>query len=139
LKTAYLESSIWINRSEGTLAHRTYVEQGVLVFDNEGWDFCISDAVKLEVLWRLYYQGHYDRIENYTMQFQKAIHIPVYSSVFQDALEIASLEGLRPLDAIHVAFAISGKCDCFVTADRDFRNLRSIPVRFIDLSAVPGS
>jgi hypothetical protein len=48
---------------------------------------------------------------------------------------IAQDENLKTMDAIHVAIAVQHGCKRFVSTDTHFKNLKIMPVTWIDLSA----
>ncbi len=54
--------------------------------------------------------------------------IPVNISILKQAANLRAASNLKTPDAIHVATAISVNCDLFLTNDKGFRNLASLPV-----------
>lgn len=59
-----------------------------------------------------------------------------YQELFDDGMRIVKTGTLKAMDAIHASMAAHYNCDGFITADADFRNLKTIPVIWIDLTTV---
>ena len=58
MKLAYLDSSVWIARVEGLPEYRTILDNVLSELLQDGWQFCVSDIVLLEVLAKPYKQSH---------------------------------------------------------------------------------
>jgi hypothetical protein len=65
------------------------------------------------------------------LEVARELHVP--SNVFSDALPIAEAEGLRAMDAVHVAIAAHHRCERFVTTDPHFKDLRLIAACWVQL------
>lgn len=50
MKYAYVDSSVWITRFEGNPTHTFIVRDSMNQLELEGWHFCYSELVMLEVL-----------------------------------------------------------------------------------------
>lgn len=133
MKRAYLDSSIWIARTEGLPVYREFVRKELMSLTENDWQFCFSDVVILEVLIKPQRQNQEDLLDIYKEAFMEATRLCTFDSVFQNALVYAQRDGLKALDAIHVAFAVNYECGLFVTTDPDFRSLKSLPLHWIDL------
>lgn len=136
MKYAYLDSSVWIIRTEGIPPYRNLVNNGLSNLMNDGWKLCLSDLTALEVLIKPTRQKQDDLISIYRNAFEEALFIPTFDSVFQNALFYSQQDSLKALDATHVAFAVHYGCKLFVTTDPDFLTLQSLPLHLIDLSSV---
>ena len=134
MKRAYLDTSVWITRTEGLPAYRDFVRKGLLVLMEDEWQFCFSDLVTLEVLIKPHRQNQQELVTIYNEAFLEAVHLSTFETVFHNALSYAQRDGLKALDAIHVAFAVEYECEIFVTTDPDFCTLQSLPLHWIDLS-----
>ena len=133
MKLAYTDTSIWITRIEGLVKYQNIIGDSLLEIVREGWRFCISDAVILETIQKPYRLKCLNLQEDYDAVFAEITKNPGYSEVFQDAIAIVQQENLKAMDAIHVAFALKYGCELFVTTDTHFKNVKYIPVRWIDL------
>lgn len=134
MQIAYLDSSVWIVRLEGSPIYRQRVKRELLALEQNGWKFGLSDAVVLETLLKPHHQQQNVLIDYYNQVFQESMFFPIFDDVFKNALEIAQRDNLKAMDAIHVAFAVAYDCQLFITTDPDFRNLTSMPLHLIDLS-----
>ncbi len=134
MKLAYLDSSIWIARTEGLPEYREKVRNELAELLEKDWLFCISDMVMLEVLIKPSRQNQMELINIYKEGFLEAVRFPSFHTVFHSALSYAQIDGVKALDAIHVAFAVQYGCELFVTTDPHFRTLISLPLHWIDLS-----
>ncbi|BAZ06626.1 type II toxin-antitoxin system VapC family toxin [Calothrix sp. NIES-3974] len=54
--------------------------------------------------------------------------IPISQSILQQAANIRATTNIKTPDAIHVATALSDRCNQFITNDRGFRNITGLPV-----------
>jgi len=133
MKRAYLDSSVWITRTEGISIYRDMIRSELLSLTKHDWQFCFSDAVILEVLIKPQRLNQMELFNIYKASFMEATQLSVFDSVFQNALLYTQRDGLKALDAIHVAFAVHYGCELFVTTDPDFRSLKSLPLHLIDL------
>jgi len=133
---AYVDSSVWITRFEGIPVYYQKVKDTLLNFENEGWYFCYSDLVLLEVLLKPFKENQEFLLESYKRAFETSLFLPNYDELLKQALLIAKSDNLKSIDAIHVAFAVEYNCELFVTTDPHFRTLQSLPLHIIDLSHV---
>jgi predicted nucleic acid-binding protein len=139
MKLAYIDSSIWITRVEGSANYRQILDDKLTSLLQEGWQFCVSDAILLEVLAKPYKQNHAELISIYRKIFEKVKHLKTPSDIFVNALLFIQTEQLNAMDAVHVAIALHHHCQCMVSTDKHFRDLKAIQPIWIDLLAVPCS
>jgi len=133
MKLAYVDSCIWITRVEGLPKHQQIVDQKLHDLAEEGWMFCISEVVILEILAKLLKQDKDDLVQFYRKTFDKIRILKNYSHVFRHALSIIQTENLKGMDSIHVAFADYYNCEGFVSSDSHFMNLKIVPLLWINL------
>ncbi len=131
---AYVDTSIWIAYVEGLPPYQAMIEMQLEKLRQDGWDFCISQAVMMEILYKPYRENDHALVSVYHNLFAKTKLLPNFLNLLEDGLKIIQFEKLKALDAIHVAFAAKYKCELFVTTDPDFRPLKSLPLYWIDLS-----
>ena len=84
-----------------------------------------SDAVRLEVLGRPKRLGDDNLVAIYVALLDATRALSVRPGIFKDALVTASREGLKAMDAVHVAIAAQQGCERFVTTDPHFQSLCS--------------
>jgi len=134
MKLAYVDSSVWITYIEGFLpAYQQRIEEHLDKLAAEGWFFTTSDVVKLEILPKLYAIQNDKFIALYQALFDSLTLLDSFPDVFKEALAIAQQEGLKAMDAIHVAIAKQQGCQCFISTDTHFKNLQSLTVVWINL------
>jgi predicted nucleic acid-binding protein len=134
MKLAYVDSSVWIARIEGLPLYRKTINDCLNKLDKDGWLLCVSELVLLEVLPKPYKSNNDALIDIYNTLFEQTKMLKSFPNVFKDALMIAESENLKGMDAIHVAIALQHNCKCFISTDTHFKNLKVIPVKWIDLS-----
>jgi len=137
MKLAYIDSSIWITRVEGSPDYRQILDDKLTTLLQNGWQFCASDAVLLEVLAKPYKQNHTELISIYRKIFEKVKHLKTPANIFADALLFIQTEQLNAMDAIHVSIALHHHCQCMISTDKHFRDLKAIQPIWIDLFTVP--
>jgi predicted nucleic acid-binding protein len=54
--------------------------------------------------------------------------IPINQSVLREAARLRTTTTLKTADAIHAATGLSVNCNQFITKDKSFRNVPSLPV-----------
>jgi len=134
VKLAYIDSCVWIARVEGLSEYKNIIDANLQTLAEEGWMFCTSDAVALEVLTKPLKENQDNLAQIYRGLFQKMRTIKIFPAVFKNALLLTTAENLKGMDAIHVAIAEHNNCQLFVTSDPHFRNLKAIIPKLIDLS-----
>lgn len=133
MKLAYVDSYIWITLIEGTETYRTPIREALAALARDGWALCTSDAVRLEVLIRPLRMKDDTLTGIYRALLATSRGLPITPSVFTDALVLAVSEGLKGMDAVHVAVAKFHGCERFVTTDPHFRSLTTPAAALIAL------
>jgi len=131
---AYVDASVWITRVEGFSTYKNTIETCLDELKLTGWQFCASQAVMIETLHKHYRDNNQALLTVYTELFKKTKILPNYSKLFDDALQIVQNESLKAMDSIHAAIAAHHGCDCIITTDNDFKNLKTVKAYWIDLS-----
>ena len=126
MKLAYVDSCIWITLIEGLDTYRTPIRAALAALARDGWELCTSDAVCREVLIRPLRLKDDTLAAVYRALLTTNRGLAITPSVFTDALALAVGEGLKAMDAVHVAIAKHHGCECFVTIDPHFRSLTTI-------------
>ena len=92
----------------------------------------------LETLCKPYQENNQILIAAYNTIFDNITKLKVFDEIFKDALLFTQKENLKPMDAVHLAFAAKYGCARLVTTDPHFKNLKTITPHWLDLSqAVP--
>jgi len=133
MKLAYIDSCVWISWIEGLAAYQETLNDAMRQLSQDGWTFCISEAVVLEVLVNPLKRQQDHLVETYRKLFERTRNLRIHVSVFKEALSVAYTENLRAMDAIHVTIACHHGCDRFVTTDPHFRHLKLIHSQWINL------
>jgi predicted nucleic acid-binding protein len=87
----------------------------------------ISSLVFAELLVPAYRDGQTalaDAIVKILLNFPNLATYPLTPEISQKAAEIRATHNLRTPDAIHLATALAGKADCFITNDRALERLK---------------
>ena len=133
MKLAYVDSSVWITYIEGLHSYQQSIEIHLDRLAKEGWFFATSEAVKLEILPKLYATHNDKIIALYQALFDNLTSLDNFPELFEEALIVTQQEGLKAMDAIHVAIAKQQGCQCFVSTDTHFKNLNCLTVVWINL------
>jgi predicted nucleic acid-binding protein len=133
MKLAYVDSCVWITLIEGRDTYRSAIRRALAELAGAGWELCTSDAVRLEVLIRPQRLGDQRLIDIYRGLLDVSRSLPVAPTVFSAALDLAARDGLKAMDAVHVAIAEQHGCEEFVTTDPHLRGLTSIAPHLIAL------
>lgn len=139
MKLAYVDSSVWITRFEGLKHYRPVIDEKLEKLALDGWSFVVSEAVALEVLIKPYRNNDISVLHAYRNVFAQCGGVlPSYPEVFSEALDISRLENLKSMDAVHVALALHHQCQCIISADKHFKDLKILPAVWIELPPETG-
>lgn len=125
MKLAYIDSCVWIARVEGLPEYKDTIDTNLRNLAEDGWTFCTSDVVALEILAKPLKENKDELIKIYRDLFQKMRRLKNFSSVFKSALLLTKSENLKGMDAIHVAIAEHNNCQIFVSNDPPFSESHS--------------
>ena len=135
MKLAYVDACVWITLVEGLDRYRPPIRAALASLAEDGWELCASDAVRLEVLIRPQRLRQDRLIELYRGLLDTSRTLSIPSTVFADALNVAHVEALKAMDAVHVAIAKHHRCERFVTTDPHFNALQTLEPAWIALPA----
>lgn len=143
------EGSVRLTRER---ARRIALDTNILIYhleDNPAWsDFttrlfdrietgrlnAIVSALALhEILTGVHkagFGGEARRYENLMATFPNLSIVPFDSAIASISAELRARYGLRTPDAVHIATAIHGGAEAFVTNDETFRRVKEIRIRF---------
>lgn len=134
MKLAYIDSCVWISWIEGSSEYKKTVSRALRELAKETWTYCISDAIILEVLANPLRNQHAALVNAYRRLFEHCRNLKTPTTVFRDALSIASAENLKGMDAVHVGIAKHQGCQRFVSTDSHFAHLRVLTPYWIQLN-----
>jgi predicted nucleic acid-binding protein len=134
MRLAYVDACVWITLIEGFADYRPPIRAALAALAQDGWVLCTSDAVRLEVMVRPLRLNDTDLAGIYRALLAPGRSLSVAPEVFAEALTLAVNEGLKAMDAVHVAVAVRHGCGRFVTTDPHFRALTAITPLLIGLS-----
>lgn len=134
MKKAYIDTSVWINAVENSSEYNRIVNEHLALLKLDGFHFCISDLVMLEILCKPIKNDDPYLISKYKSFIVNTESVDNNSNLL-DSIEIIKKDKLNVMDAIHVMFAKKNNCDLFVSTDKHFRTLNSIKPYYIDLSS----
>lgn len=135
MKLAYVDACVWITLVEGLDRYRPPIRAALASLAEDGWELCASDAVRLEVLIRPLRLKQDRLIDLYRGLLDTSRILSIPSTVFADALNVAHVEALKAMDAVHVAIAKHHGCERFVTTDPHFNALQTLEPVWIALPA----
>ena len=73
MKLAYIDSPVWITRFEGFQVYKEAINAQLNQLAEEGWSFCVSEVVLLEVMAKPYQQNNTMIIDAYNDVFAQTI------------------------------------------------------------------
>lgn len=133
MKFAYVDACIWITLIEGLTAYRPLIREALHALTHDHWTLCTSDAVRLEVLISPIRRKDERLVAIYRALLETSRALKTPPSVFLDALSVGGSEGLKSMDAVHVAIATHHRCERFVTTDPHFKSLSLLTPVWVDL------
>jgi len=136
MKQAYIDSCVWITAIEGFPEYQSKIDQTLRHLTEDGWKFCTSDVVLFELLLKPMKDSQPDVIERYRALCAKMKRLKSFPNVFTEALNIAHLENLKGMDAVHLAIAVHHCCTLFVSTDSHLRSLTTITPCWINLGSI---
>ena len=123
MKRTYLDSSVLI-----TAYSAVDEEQSKKALSEIGNRvLLLSKAVEIEVLSKPRFNKQPDAIDFYERIFQAAEIIPFTEKTFDLAIILAAKYDVSPFDAIHLALAVQGGADEFLTFEKSTKPMFKVP------------
>lgn len=119
----YADSSVLIAAFRGNAASS---KRAIEILDDPDRQFLVSDFLRLEVLPQPAFHHRKDELEFMETFIKQGQDIEVAPRVARCAIKLASNYQLSALDALHVAAAIEGQADEFVTLEKTTKPLCQI-------------
>lgn len=85
MKLAYIDTSIWITRIEGLSNYRTEINNHLLKLIGDDWEFCISDLILMEVLYKPSRDHNWNLVQSHREALDEAVILPVFPDIFKEA------------------------------------------------------
>jgi predicted nucleic acid-binding protein len=98
--------------------------------------FVLSDYIWLETLPKMLYNKLYDQVSYTNGIFRNADFVPASDAIIAQAKAIASTYGLAAMDALHVACAIAGGAEEFVTFEKPTKPFFRIPPEVLRITSL---
>jgi predicted nucleic acid-binding protein len=115
----YCDSAILIYYFEGTPSFKARATARLGTLWTAGDTLTISDLVRLECRMLPIRRNDAVRLGDYDNLFlqQSVTHIPITRNVFDRATTIRAVHNFKLADSLHLATAVEGGCDRFLTND----------------------
>jgi predicted nucleic acid-binding protein len=123
-KSVYLDTNVIVYAVEGFDEHQAFLEALFRMLDAGEATATTSELTLAEVLVKPFKAGRHDIIELYEDLLQSAASVsvlPVDRQILINAARFRIDLRIKLPDAIHVATAVAGGCDIFLTNDRRIR------------------
>ena len=127
--TIYIDTSVVIYTIEGNPDYYSLLQPLWSKFYVGEIQIISSELILMEVLVVPLRNGNNSLIADYEELLSSQVQlIPINQSVLKKAANIRARTNLKTPDAIHAATALSVSCNQFITNDKGFRNVSSLPV-----------
>lgn len=132
--TVYLDTNIVIYVVEQSLGLGSAALAAVHRYYREGHAVAVSDLVRMECMVGPLMNGDGDALRAYRALFgcEAVSVLSCPSRVFDRAAVIRADHGLRPVDALHLATAIEGGCERFLTNDVRLTCVSDIEIELLE-------
>jgi uncharacterized protein len=129
----YLESAILIDHLDGIGPFQVRAANRLVAMRAAGDHVTVSDLTRLECRVKPIQLGDTLRLSKFDGFFRlpDVRTVPLTTSVYGRAILIRATHGIKTLDAIHLASAVEGRCDLFVTNDARLSGFRDIAVEVL--------
>ncbi|MDR3171988.1 MAG: PIN domain-containing protein [Treponema sp.] len=98
--------------------------------------FMMSDYVWLETLPKMLYNKQFDQVSYMERIFSHAEFIPASGAIIAKAKELAARYGLAGMDALHIASALEGGADEFITFEKPAKPFFRIPPEVLRITSL---
>ena len=131
-RKCFIDSGVLIAAARGK---QEISEIAITILDDPNRKFVSSVFIKLEVLPKAVYHRKNEEVVFYNTYFDAVSHWAVnLENITNSALEYAESYGLGAMDAFHIASAISGGAEEFVTTEKPDKPIHRVPnIRIITL------
>ena len=123
-KTVYLDTNIFIYTVEGYAPEEAFLRELLAALEDGRFTAVTSELTLAEVLVKPFELGHEDVAAAYAellVPSDRLAVLPVDRAILVEAARQRATLGMRMPDAIHVATALTGGCELFLTNDRPLK------------------
>ena len=115
MKRTFVDACVLIAAATSKVAGN---ERALSFLDDPGRTWITSDFIRLEVLPKALFYNRLNSVGFYEMFFQNSEEVPVSKMLTSKAIELAAKYDLHTLDGLHIAAAIIGDANEFVTLEK---------------------
>lgn len=129
----YADTSVFIYTVEANPAYYLLLQPLWQKFRNREIELVTSELSLMETLILPLRNGNSALVNDYEqlLLFSEIQLIPISQSILRNAANLRATTNLKTPDAIHAATAQSSGCTLFLTNDRGFRNVSTLPVTIL--------
>ena len=129
----YLDSAILIYYLNGIGPFQVRAANRLVAMRTAGDHIAVSDLTRLECRVKPIQLGDTLRLSKFDGFFRlpDVRIVPLTTSVYDRAILIRATHGIKTLDAIHLAAAVEGRCDLFLTNDTRLSSFYDIAVEVL--------
>lgn len=123
MKRTYIDANVLIGAFRGA---QPVADRCIAVLDDPGRRLVVSDYLRLEVLPKPTFHKFQEEIRFMQLIFGAAENVTSSRRLIDEAFRLASTYNVNTLDALHVAAALVGGADEFVTLEKPTKPLFKI-------------
>jgi uncharacterized protein len=129
----YLDSAILIYYFDGIGPFQSQASNRLTMLRAAGDQVAVSDLTRLECRVKPLQLGNTLRLSKFDGFFNLSDVriVPITTAVYDRATIIRATHGIKTLDAIHLAAAVEGGCDVFLTNDMRLGSFHDLPVEVL--------
>ncbi len=127
----YLDSCMVIDLVEGNIQQQSLISRHLV-----GKWICSSELVRLESRIKALRENRQDFLKTYDDYFSQCQLVPFGRTVFEKATELRLIYRLKTPDALHLAAALQGAYEEFLTNDLQLAKAASGQIRVVDWDAL---
>jgi predicted nucleic acid-binding protein len=124
-RRVYIDANVWIEAVQGDDAS---AGRALALLDAEDIQAVISDYIVLETLPKPQFHRRHEQVALFQQLFSSAERLtPDSMAVMEQAIRLAGLYDLSPMDALHSACALLGGVDELITLEKPGKPFFRIP------------
>ena len=135
---AYVDSGVVIAAFSGKTPE--LAQRAMSILNDENREIVVSDLLWLEIIPKTRHHGRRELLQAYLDFFETGNSFYVIASgrIARRAVRLAERYGLGAIDALHLAAALEGKCDEFVTTEKPTKPLFRVRCHDIRINTIYG-
>jgi predicted nucleic acid-binding protein len=131
----YMDANCFIYSVEGIEPYYTVLKTLWEAVSNKKLTIATSELTLLEVLVKPLKIGDLDVAKDFRTILRQSPEVqmmPIKQNVLEEAAKLRAATSLRTPDAIHVATALAHRCQLFLTNDKAFKQISTLPVMLLN-------